>query len=102
MAKVPCHIENGNIGTDPSQMYAWDGTKPVRVNADLTAGYIFYQYEEAALYLYVASESPDGAWIIKRLTNSTGKMEYAVGTSDIATAWTNRASLTYASPSEVF
>ncbi len=38
MAKPPAHVENGNIGTDPSQVYGWDtdGNAPVRIkgNAD--------------------------------------------------------------------
>ena len=32
--KPPAYIEQSDIATKPSQMYAWDGTKPVRIPGD--------------------------------------------------------------------
>jgi len=35
MGKQPAYVENSNIGTDPSQMYAWDdaNAKPSRLGS---------------------------------------------------------------------
>ena len=32
--KPPAYIEQSDIATKPSQMYVWDGTKPVRIPGD--------------------------------------------------------------------
>lgn len=33
MAHDPAHLENGRTGTDPSQMYGWSSSGPVRLLA---------------------------------------------------------------------
>jgi hypothetical protein len=94
--------EGAQKDTLPVQLYVHNGTSPVKVTADPLAGYILYQYEDNGTYFYVALESSTGAWVLKRLTNSTGQMLYCKGDSDVSTAYTNRASQTYESASIVF
>jgi hypothetical protein len=44
---------------------------------------------------YVGYLDKDGNYYIKKITNSTGVVEYTKGTSGYAAAWTNRASESY-------
>jgi hypothetical protein len=50
---------------------------------------------------YYAFENNEGGWYITKAVASgtTTTFTYSKGTSDVATAWTNRASQTYALPS---
>lgn len=34
MAKVPCHVENSSIGTDPVQQYGWENNAPKRIETE--------------------------------------------------------------------
>ena len=50
--------------------------------------------------LYVGKVRPNGVWLLMKYGVAAGTLEYAnqgnnVGTTTYATAWTNRASLTY-------
>lgn len=48
-------------------------------------------------YSYIGYEhETDGSWYIYRRTRDTNLREYASGSSDYLTNWTNRASLVYA------
>ncbi len=58
-------------------------------------GYEFYAYEDTGTYVYIMSQNANDAWICKRMTSASGYMEYAKGSSDTATNWTNRATLDY-------
>lgn len=46
-------------------------------------------------YGYISSRGY--AWVIEKVDYSSGDVTYSVGTSDLDTNWTNRASLTYQS-----
>lgn len=59
------------------------------------AKYAVYAIYDDGTYLYIGKEDKDGNWLIKRMNQSTGVFEYATGSSDIATNWANRASLSY-------
>lgn len=73
-------------------------------NGDGTVGAIagdpypfFYASIEAdGGYDYVETYNADDGWQILRINNTTGIADYASGSSGVATAWTNRASQTYA------
>jgi len=67
-----------------------------------TTGYGVSNIEETGTYKYFGFENKDGAWYIMRKTLATNVFQYASGTSDYATAWSNRASQTYASYSATF
>lgn len=58
-----------------------------------------YEYQNGpdygATYTYVGYKESGGAWFIYRRTLATNVRQYASGTSNYATNWTNRASLTY-------
>lgn len=45
---------------------------------------------------YFGNLAPDGSWMIMKQNVAAGTMRFAVGTSDYATAWANRANLAYA------
>jgi hypothetical protein len=51
---------------------------------------------QAATYKYFGFEYDDGAWRIMRKTLASNTFEYATGASAYTTAWTNRASQSYA------
>jgi hypothetical protein len=46
-------------------------------------------------YTYFGKQTSTWAYQIMRLTNATDAFEYAYGTSDYTTNWTNRAILSY-------
>jgi hypothetical protein len=64
--------------------------------------YSIWAYLTTGGYLYVALEDADGKWVMKRINQSDGTVLYAKGNSAVATAWTDKATLTYATYSEVF
>jgi len=52
--------------------------------------------ESDATYFYYGWEDVNGGWLVRRATRATAKKEDATtGFPDLATAWTNRASLSY-------
>ena len=57
--------------------------------------YQWQDYEKTATYVYVGYEASSGEWFIYRRTVASNTRLYATGSSDYATNWTNRASLTY-------
>lgn len=62
-----------------------------------SSGYEFQNEELTSTYAYVGYEHiTDGSWYIYRRTRATNVRLYASGSSDYATNWTDRASLTYA------
>lgn len=63
---------------------------------DPRTGYAISDKEATATYKYFGFEDADGKWYIMRKTIATNIFLYANGTSGYATAWTNRASQTYA------
>jgi hypothetical protein len=63
------------------------------------AGGEVYTYQDgpdyAASYVYVGYKAVSGKWYIYRRTYSGDVREYATGTSNYSTNWTNRVGLTY-------
>lgn len=56
---------------------------------------------ENAATTYVGKVTPGGTWLIQRYVDATGVFDYAnrsnnTATTDYGSAWTNRATLTYA------
>ncbi len=77
-------------------------TGALNAQVDLTAldrtNYMFYDDAEDTNYDYVAKQSAAGNWYIARYpkTGVSDITKYAVGESDLATAWASFASQTYA------
>lgn len=65
------------------------------LNAAQKTEWIINDQEETDTYKYYGFESPAGTWKISRKTLADNSWRYATGSSDYATAWTNRASQTY-------
>lgn len=65
-------------------------------------GYELSDYDASGNPLYVGLVRADGYWCINSINTTTGASRYCVGTSDYSTAWTNRASQTYALFDTVF
>lgn len=63
---------------------------------DPRTGYAISDTESTATYKYFGFEDADGKWYILRKTIATKIFLYAAGTTGYTTAWTNRASQTYA------
>lgn len=59
-----------------------------------TTGLALADQEYTETYAYVGMDSGTD-WQIYRRTRATNAREYASGSSDYATNWTNRSSLTY-------
>lgn len=57
--------------------------------------YQMANYDTSSDPQYVGYLDKDGNWYIKKITDSTGVVEYVKGASGYATAWTNRASQSY-------
>lgn len=79
-----------------------DGTYSLSSTSSPTAGYAISNIEETATYKYFGFENKNGAWYIMRKTLATNVFEYAAGASAYSTAWTNKASQTYASYGTTF
>lgn len=77
-------------------------TLEVTANVDLTqldrTNYMFYDDAEDTNYDYIAKQSAAGSWYIMRIpkTGVNDITKYAVGSSDLATAWASFATQTYA------
>lgn len=67
-----------------------------------TDAYGISNIEDTGTYKYYGFEDKDGNWYILRKTLATNIYLYAAGASDYSTAWTNRASQTYASYAVTF
>ncbi len=67
-----------------------------------TDAYAISNEEDTGTYEYYGFEDADGNWYILRITSATGIYLYAAGSSAYSTAWTNRASQTYASYGSTF
>jgi len=64
--------------------------------SDIKSGHALQNTEKTSSYTYVGYERPsDNDWYIYRRTLSNNLRGYALGTSDYATNWGNRESLTY-------
>lgn len=78
------------------------GTGGAGAVIDARTGYAISNKEATATYKYFGYENADGAWYILRKTIATNDFLYAAGASGYSTAWTNRASQTYASYATTF
>jgi len=67
----------------------WDGS------GTAASTFAFYGSTSDATYDYVGKQSAGGAWYIMRINKTTGVATYAVGTSDMATAWAAFATQDY-------
>lgn len=87
-----------------------DGSVPVTIKADQSAGSTVYSKPTDAYALsdiddsttteYYGYEKSDGGWYIKKLASNA--ITFVKGSSNYSTAWTNRASQTYASFATTF
>lgn len=59
-------------------------------------GYGLYAWSDDGTTLYAIYQNTSGAWIMKKMVNATGVLTYSKGSSDASTAWTNKATQTYA------
>lgn len=73
-----------------------------KTSAQPTVGYGISNTEDTGTYKYFGFENKDGAWYIMRKTIATNIYLYSAGSSAYSTAWTNRASQTYASYATTF
>lgn len=69
-----------------------------------TDAYSLIQFDDTSntSYEYYAYMDKDSNWYIKRLTTATNLFEFIAGSSSYTTAWTNRASQTYATYGSTF
>ena len=88
--------------------FASDGTPTAQGEVVLEASgdprtkYAFSNLDDSGDPIYVGYEDKDGGYYIMRFNESTGVADYTKGTSAYSTAWTNRATETYASFSTTF
>lgn len=85
-------------GLTPKVIYVDPTTHEVLVKStgvSPTGKYGISNTEETATYKYFGFEDKDGNWYIMRKTLATNIYLYAAGSSDYATAWTDRATQTY-------
>jgi hypothetical protein len=72
------------------------------VEGDVGSRWYFSNKENTGTYAYYGYEDKDGNWHIRRKTIATDVWLFAAGASGYSTAWTNRASQTYASAATTF
>jgi hypothetical protein len=71
--------------------------------SDVLSEYLYVYGDESGMtYDYYGFEKPDGLWAIARLTKTMTEELYCAGSSNFTTAWTNKTSQTYGTPSEIF
>lgn len=88
---VPIRVdEQGRLYLNPDSVPTFSG------GGNALSSYALVQDDENATYEYYGYVKDDGSWCIKRVTISTNYSEFVTGASNYATAWTNRASQTYA------
>ena len=63
---------------------------------DMLANYFLDDYDISSDPIYIGYQTKDGAYYIKRVYTSNGAVDYTKGTSAYSTAWTNRASESFA------
>lgn len=71
-------------------------------NLEIAASFQINDMDDASIPAYYGSETVDGVWMIKKLDTTAGTVRYVRGQSGYATAWTNRAALTYDTYANVF
>lgn len=100
------NAEGQQIDTLPSQMYAWDGTKPIRITADSFGAPMAKIIDDVSTagMTYIGT-APSGAltsgavWSIRRIDESGSPNTVVVkwaNSGSFISIWDNRVSLTYA------
>jgi hypothetical protein len=72
------------------------------ITGDVGSRWYFSNKEDTGTYVYFGFEDKDGNWQIKRKTSATDVWLFAAGSSGYSTAWTDRATQTYASAGSTF
>ena len=62
---------------------------------DILAGTSINNIDEGGTYNYYGYSRSEGSWVIMRSNSAETEYKYALGGSDYAKAWTNRASQIY-------
>jgi hypothetical protein len=98
---IPVRLSDGKSFYDVKNMGGGSGTMGgMTTGDDPTRGYMPSDKDEASTTKYYGFMNKEGYWYIMQDTTTTDR--YIKGTSGYATAWTNRASLTYGYFSEVW
>lgn len=98
----PASVPNGTIVND---ILVWNGTEyeaQQLIVGKATDSYALSDFEMDATTSYFGYEDSSGNWYIKEWTRSTDSFQFVKGASGYSTAWTNRASQTYASYEATF
>jgi len=105
------NITRGNLSAKKVALYIYnsdtDQLEPYSSTASgggkATDAYYYIQKDtEDATYKYYGYMKDDAGWFIKRITIATNLAEFVKGASGYTTAWTNRASQTYADYAATF
>lgn len=65
---------------------------------DPLLSFLITDLDEGGIPKYYGYCTASSAWMIRQYNETAGTMRYAFGVDDYATAWANRASLTYNLP----
>lgn len=106
------HDTTGGIPAKRVKNYVWNSStleweRQTNSSSSASGGkatdaYAISNIEDTGTYKYFGFEDADGAWYIMRKTLADNTFLYAKGASNYSTAWTNRASQTYASYATTF
>lgn len=94
-------IRRGIIDNGETASFRTTGSGSSSGGAKPTDVYALSNIDDSTTTEYYGYEDADGNWYIKKLDTSNA-ITFAAGTSNYATAWTNRASQTYASYKDTF
>lgn len=120
----PAKLGDATVSGLASQMYVWNTStlqwekmvQPVIEAGDLYVAvddleqyvldkldqYKLSNYDTSTTTIYLGYEDKDGNYFIKKIDTTTGAITFTKGTSGYSTAWTNRATESYASFATTF
>lgn len=115
---IPLKAGDSSIDGLATQLYVWDttglewvkmtqpiiNTDTIEINNDALEAlvedtlqqYFMDDFDVSGNPIYVGYQRKDGYYYIQRFNTSTGAVDYTAGTSAYSTAWTNRATESYA------
>lgn len=95
IANMSIGVDTTGLATEAKQDDIISAIGEISVANSPATNFAFYGSTDDEDYDYVAKQAADGKWYIMRINKTTGSATYAVGDSDLATAWAAVASQDY-------
>lgn len=96
------NLTRGQLSAKKVVLYTYDASTDTLIPSGNPLAYGINNITSDATYKYFGFETADGQWKIMRKTLADGTFQYAKGDSGYSTAWTNKATQTYANYGDTF